>query len=494
MLEAPFGRSAAGSGAAEQESDETDVSVCRPALTRAAGRGNVTNMRRFHSFFAGRRSPSWILLSTAALLLMGCSGGEGSDSDVGGGGASSAPSDSGGRSSSGDFANAPPIELEDLCPLYTQDLCIYLQECNDAPYRDQEHCEQELQCFGLPQLEDSAENGRVLYDPKAVGSCHARFIDDPCGFAFFFFTPDIYEVLAECEGTLTPQQESGEECLSDGECVSGYCNKEGRMCPGSCDSFAQEGESCAKRRCASELDCENGTCRAAIPIGEPCSESGDCYASSSLRIGGELVEGSRVCDLRTNTCIASPVLGEACGLIDSGKETQFFAFCDVGWCNDDFAEQPTGTCQPDGGLGDTCGDCEEGLACIKGDIFDALGTCQEPGSEGTLCFGSSDCSDGLRCSEEGVCASLLREGADCRFDDDCASDICGAEGSCIRAAYPGDACGAEAECVFANCREGVCVRRLRVGESCVEDADCATSECVDGTCYDDSVCARPDGQ
>lgn len=403
----------------------------------------------------------------------------------------------GDKGGDGDGDNGPisdaPVPLEDLCPLFTSDLCIYLRQCGEWDYRDQEHCEQEMQCFGLEQLEQSAEAGRVEYNPGAVGACHARFMESPCEFAFFWFTPDIYDVLAVCEDTLEPLQRVGEECVADGECVSRYCSKEGRSCPGTCLQRGREGQSCADTSCEDGLECNaNRICRAPIPAGDPCDEGFECYDSSSSTRNGELIDTSLLCDRRTNTCQLSPVVGEECGWISIGENVSdgFSAYCQLGWCDNDGFE--TGTCQAPSNLGGGCetsNDCLDDLRCIPSDTS-SFGICSEPGSTGAACAVSNDCQEGLFCSEVGLCAAKLGSGASCMSDSQCASDICGDDGLCKAGAYPGEACSdVSIECVFGRCVDGTCVRRQRVGEPCEQPSDCATGECFEGSCADDSVCA-----
>ncbi len=408
----------------------------------------------------------------------------------------SVPEGSGGSTGNGvarDYSSAEPVELKDLCPLFTSDLCLYLMQCGELDYRDAAHCEAEMQCYGLEQLEQSAAAGHVDYRPDKVGACHARFVDDPCNFAFFLFTPDIFEVLGHCDGTLEPRQADGEACVSHGECMTGYCSKEGRTCPGECGTagLAQLGESCAETDCAPDLDCDSESiCRAPIAAGEPCGANFDCFDGSSSVRNGELVDGSLYCDRRTNTCMNSPVVGEACGRIGEDPATAFFSRCDLGWCDDDSPERPQGVCRADGELGEPCGDCVQGLRCI-GEETAGTGRCEAYGGVGSSCTSQfRDCEEDLFCTPEGTCSEKLGVGASCTVDHGCQSDICGEAGTCLGAAYPGDDCSSPAtECVFGLCQDGTCVRRMKVGEPCAENAECATGDCAGGVCVDDSVCA-----
>ena len=58
-----------------------------------------------------------------------------------------------GKSAAGGSSTATPIELPDLCPIFTRDLCVYLMQCSGARYRDAAHCERELSCYGLSRTD-----------------------------------------------------------------------------------------------------------------------------------------------------------------------------------------------------------------------------------------------------------------------------------------------------------------------------------------------------
>ena len=253
---------------------------------------------------------SWAVVWVLGALAMTAACGSSTKAPVAGqgGSAGAAPtgggsgSGSGGSMSSSGATSAAPIELEDLCPIFTQDLCVYLMECQGARYRDAEHCQQELDCFGLPQLTAAAEQGAVDYDPGQVGACHARFIESPCTFGAFLFTPDIYEVLRFCPGTITPKLQAGESCSSAGECTEGlYCYKGiDYLCPGECRAFSQEGEDCAgSGSCAAGLDCQSDVCVPEKKPGDPCGDG--CNYSVSCP-SDEICDGNIWCDREADTC------------------------------------------------------------------------------------------------------------------------------------------------------------------------------------------------
>jgi hypothetical protein len=392
-----------------------------------------------------------------------------------------------------------PIALGDLCPLFTQDLCVYLMQCNHAQYRDVDHCKAELDCFGLPQLEQAAAEGGVTYDPSKVGACHARFQADPCTFGFFLFTPDIFEVLALCPGTITPLLGAGAPCISSGECTQGlYCKKDSG-CPGVCTAFSTVGQSCSgTARCDPSLECETATsgpltdfCAFAPEAGAPCN--GNCGSTEYCPDDPTHCSQNLWCDGTTSKCAPGVGVGAACGpQPDAGGS---IACASNLWCNQVFSDKP-GNCVAPSGANAPCNDlgCQKGFHCVGYVPLgpDAgLGTCVGPSPSGGPCKSTADCAGGAYCGN-GTCGGGLALGASCQRDVDCQSGLTCANHLCAHIAYPGDTCGdATSACVFSLCRNGKCVDHAKVGEACTANADCATSACYQGKCFDTSVCPVP---
>jgi hypothetical protein len=399
--------------------------------------------------------------------------------------------------------DAAPIPLGDLCPLFTQDLCIYLMQCNHALYRDLAHCEAELDCYGLPQLQMAAAEGGVIYDPRQVGACHARFLTDPCGFGFFLFTPDIFEVLSFCPGTITPQLTAGAFCVSSGECVQGlYCKKDSG-CPGVCIPFAKVGESCAgSAQCDPKLVCTSVTtgplpyvCKAPPTANSPCS--GNCGSTENCPTSPSLCSKPNLwCDTTSGTCKPGVGEGAACGPPDDGGLLSGSIACANSlWCDQVFLDQP-GTCRTAGGVGSPCNElgCNGGLHCagyVPLGAAATLGTCVGPSADGGPCKTSSDCQGGTYCGND-TCGGGLPYGAMCTQDTDCQAGLTCSASMCVHAAYPGDTCdGTTSVCVYSLCRNGTCVDHAKVGQPCMVGTDCTTGTCYQGTCADTSVCPVP---
>src|SRR5689334_21976196 len=107
------------------------------------------------------RIPARLFLSSVAL---GCGRNAdlGGGDDGGGGGATPSSDATTPDGSSMSDVDAGPIALADLCPLFTEDLCIYLMQCSKAPYEDLSQCMAENTCYGVPDLTRAANQGAVL--------------------------------------------------------------------------------------------------------------------------------------------------------------------------------------------------------------------------------------------------------------------------------------------------------------------------------------------
>jgi hypothetical protein len=404
--------------------------------------------------------------------------------------------------------DAAPIPLGDLCSVFTQDLCIYLMQCNSARYRDLAHCEAELDCYGLPQLQMSAANGGVVYNPAQVGMCNARFLADPCGFAFFLFAPDIFKVLKLCPGTITPLRKAGDPCVSDGECTQGlYCQKVAG-CPGTCTPFSQVGGACVPpAQCDPSLLCGSSgfvsdasteVCHPPPKAGDSCKSTGDCGSTVHCPADPSFCAGvvNLWCDATSGTCQPGVGEGAACGPTSDASPLGNAVECASNvWCDQVFVDKP-GTCRAVSGVGGPCNDtgCGVGLHCdgyVPLDPGAKLGTCAAPAPAGGACRVPSDCQGNAYCGS-GTCGGGLPFGSMCLQDTDCQSNLTCASGKCAHAAYPGDPCdGTNNVCVLSLCRNGTCVDHAKVGQQCTVNTDCATNACYMGTCADTSVCRVP---
>lgn len=451
-----------------------------------------------------------------SLLGMSCggkgpqiaAGGNGPSTTASGGSNPSAPASTGGGNSvstSSTISTSPkaaPIPLDSLCPLFTNDLCVYLMQCAHAAYRDMDHCKAEVDCYGLPVLTAAAAAGKVLYDPSAVGTCSAKFLNDPCN--FFGSAPwstDIFSVLAQCPGAIAAKVPVGDACeAATGECATGYCQKTDRVCPGKCTAYGQVGDSCAgSAPCDATLRCnDQRLCAPYGKVGDLCQTAEDCPPTVTCPVGDASCTPARYfCDPATKACKAAVGEGSPCGYV-LGAGLGTIVCADGLWC-DQGALTASGTCRMSGGAGAPCseyGGCAYGakLHCVGTDSSHPaamVGVCTPQGSVGASCTFESDCQADLHCAANKACAAPAAVGGACSTRTDCATGLGCAGTVCVKAAYPGDACASDADCVLSLCKNGTCADHAKVGEACATNADCTTGVCAAGVCADKSVCAVP---
>jgi hypothetical protein len=212
-------------------------------------------------------------------------------------------------------------------------------------------------------------------------------------------------------------------CASDGECRTSLT-----CIGGTCEELPSLGETC-ETRCA-EGWCDQGTCAARQPAGEPCDSNPQC---ESYR-----------CDTDTGTCQAIPVPGEDC-------------------------------------LGFVCQDqgrCWEGV-------------CQAPQPVGSDCVASAQCAPGLRCVDT-TCVEILLPGELCQEAGRCARGTRCIDGRCRPLPDVGEACAEETGCLRGDCNPdtGVCENRS-IGATCGPDADYPYD--LFDPCGDASTCIDVDG-
>jgi len=381
-----------------------------------------------------------------------------------------------------------------LCATFTRALCSYLMQCQSVAYCDLSHCLAENDCYGFPQLEQAVDEGAVVYDPSKAAACFESFGSDPCHLGALPPTPDVFDVLSRCAGSLTPQLTQGKPCVSSSECGADlYCNIAGQICPGSCTPFATTGQSCAGgASCGAGLMCSSqNICRPNATAGSPCSGYSDCQSNASC-VDPPCASPSLWCDSTTGTCMPGVAQSAACGVTPGGPIA-----CAQGlWCNA-LASDGQGTCQPPGAEGAPCNDlggCQTGLHCAgyapQGGT-PSLGQCALPATEGGNCEANTDCATGLVCVG-GACSPPLDVGLRCNSDSYCKPGLTCATEKCLHASCPGQPCSdPNSACVLSVCKEGQCQDRARVGEPCVVGGDCTTGTCVAAKCAAASTCVSP---
>jgi hypothetical protein len=426
----------------------------------------------------------------------------------GAGSKSSTPGGVGSGADGGGTVPSVPIAITDLCSVFVDDLCQEAMQCEHAAYRDLSHCRAEVDCYGVAQLQASVAQGSVLYDSAKAGACHARFAGDPCNFDFFLFTPDIFQVLADCPGTLTPERHAGDACVADGECMQGlHCLKDtARHCPGKCTAYAQAGQPCGTTvmpgyylSCGPQLLCQNNVCVPYATPGSACASVSECGPAIICLNDPACTNLNLWCDLTGDAgpgmCQPGVSEGAACGSGTPAAPRSRIDCASSLWCEQIFVEP--GTCHKPGGAGSPCSDaggCTSGFHCAGYVPFGTgatLGQCVGISQNGGPCTFASDCAAGLSCANH-ACAPLSAFGGSCGADGDCQKGLTCVTGKCLHAAYPGDACDATtASCVLSLCSGGKCVDHAKLGQACMVGTGCATGTCSQGKCADASVCAAP---
>lgn len=83
-------------------------------------------------------------------------------------------------------------------------------------------------------------------------------------------------------------------------------------------------------------------------------------------------------------------------------------------------------------------------------------------------------------------AARKSDGASCRLDTECKSNICFAGKVCGARLGTGSTCTRDVECGSSACTSGKCVAQLAYGESCTRDTQCSSKICFSGR-----VCGDP---
>ncbi len=173
-------------------------------------------------------------------------------------------------------------------------------------------------------------------------------------------------------------------------------------------------------------------------------------------------------DVEEGVCQSRPGEGESCRFT---QDSRLYGTCAPGL----YCAPGSRRCQRLEGKGEPCFEdesflCAWNLACVQG-------TCRERGREGEDCWRSRDemtlgrgCMLDFFCDANpdspGKCRALLKEGASCREQQECAAGLyCaganpyfGEQGVCQRKALPGEACQRSLQCALAaTCSSGICV-------------------------------------
>ena len=239
-----------------------------------------------------------------------------------------------------------------------------------------------------------------------------------------------------CGGTVCGTRcAAGKMCASNSDCETGTCGTSHR-----CELVAGTCSDSAKNQDETDTDCGGMLCAARCALGDACLLASDCATQS---------------DCVNNLCALSPCFDSS----KSGDETD--VDCGGATCSARCA---------DGKACAQASDCQAGLAC----------------STSSVCT-SDLCNDGLKDNGESdidcggaSCAARCAQGESCRASSDCTSGlICEntlcAPDPCFDSSKNGDE-------TDVDCGGTTCSARCAAGQSCSGDADCAGGTCSGGVC------------
>lgn len=511
-----------------------------------------------------------VVLLVAALLPLACGSdarkSTARDSEAGAGGAGGAANTSA-AGSGGEYVAGAATEggagpqqgssLRDYCTGISSLYFDFLSTCygaTDYPADDRaDFVDRTLgRCL---EVEPSVEAGRVVFDGVTAATCLTELeaAADGC-------TPyDFLMRAPACAQLFSARVALGQDCYRDAtlhftatgvtsECLDGYCEAE--QCPGTCQTWREEGETCASGECGPELACVNEECVARGAEGDDCAQEDACQAGLEC-VGNVCHVPSQPGDACWNEPCSSGfncIAGECGTKVEVGHVCTWRYDCsDDGRCLDRDGDGPGGLeCGPIGELGDSCGQpldcgpdfyceregqdsgtCESRLpvsaecdrdGCEPGSWCNyASGLCQARGEEGDDCMAGtmpgphSACQPGLLCMTDGRCHPIGEVGDPCRVREapSCVEGtFCSRDGAvCAELAGMGDYCNpflpqpctgnlgclcTGAACTLTTPTNDhdtlfVCGPRRPLGEPCFGEFECAG----DGTCMDEPRTCKP---
>ncbi|MEE2836139.1 MAG: hypothetical protein VYB65_09000 [Myxococcota bacterium] len=278
-------------------------------------------------------------------------------------------------------------------------------------------CLQRSAASARAELQALTDAGRVTVELSRAGAC-ARAIAASCDLSS--------DYPAECDSFLVPNQDVGQACGADQECVTGACSAEAGQC-GECINLSGSGEPCSRQQpCAEGLQCdvELETCQQATPAvgtGQACESSFD-----SGTLGGNCANPNDLCINEVCTTVQLAAPGQACGETNQ-KLCAVGSVCINDLCVSEAAEVGATCAVPDGD-----DEMRRSALCPLDARCDTLtASCVALSAEGASCSGDAQCTNGSYCSG-GVCSPKEALEQDCDEDSECASDTC-SDGLCVEA-------------------------------------------------------------
>ncbi len=315
-----------------------------------------------------------------------------------------------------------PVSIEEFADQNSNAVCEFQTKCGEA--KDVAACRAVHSAgpsFTSATVLAGVKAGRIKYDGDLARKCLDELGSRSCDVTTASYHGYPEACVSVFQGTL----HGGAACAVGGECISQRCEIP-----------------------ACNMSCCTGTCQGDDPpvlakVGASCATN--------------LCEGEAFCELASMTCVALKHLGETC------KEA--FSCADGLYCLNS-----TKTCGPLPGLGEPCpdGGCRDrGAHCSA-----ATKTCVKVGLPGDPCsLAEDDCSDLYVCGPNNQCYAGISLGAPCMMFQQCAD--------------------AGAFCdIPANATMGTCTAPKPDGASCRTQLDCASNVCdpASKTCVADVSC------
>lgn len=252
--------------------------------------------------------------------------------------------------------------------------------------------------------------GTVEFDSELGEACLDELRNTDCSIQNGLFGDS-------CEAMLVGTLAAGEVCLTDTQCLNGFCLEATDACGGECVQKGTTDDPCARDgHCATGYWCGPGsTCRPRGALGDPCAANSHC-------------ENLYWCDTGINSCANLPNIGDAC------------------------------VYQLDGDI------CRGSLVCTQ--IGAANWQCATGAAEGESCDAvAAPCQPGFRCSGADVCVPLVGDGGPCESVENCSVGFECVADLCTPLPTLGDACSPTLPCVQGACVDGACAQ-LPAGAPC----------------------------
>ena len=395
-----------------------------------------------------------LLLSSSVLALsFACSSGGGG----GGGGGGGIFGDSIGPDYSSDVVDPPPPPTEgggsggagggagaasprDFLQSTVTTMCDLIHNCEEISSQldddakqflgnDESECNATLGPFvvelGSASFDDGINKGRLNYNAQKAGQCLSLFEQIGCDFEAASMNFTEADAIP-CMEAFEPQQEVGDECLSDGEC------KDGGKCPDGTLTF-EEG--------SMEPGFQYGVCTPPKQIGDDCNSSDECAEGLECMFEDDgqicvgFIEDGMACVPGSgggggcnpeSSCNPDGAGGFACGAIPSEGEPcsgpcQGDTYCQFS------DESGVGVCSTFAQVGDDCTTalCASELTCV---FEDDSAVCKEDGPEPIIeCNSDFPCEGSFQICHDGACTDATTlpgcDGGECPSGEECLIEL-----------------------------------------------------------------------